>query len=410
MCKLGGEYMYIARQPIFDRNENVYGYELLFRGESDSTTYDGYSSQLSTATVLSGLFEAGIDDLIEDKKAFINFDSECLCSESLELIDSSRMVIEVLEDIKVDQNLLDRIIELKKRGYSIALDDFVENYTTYPLVPLANIIKYDLMASPLNTLKNDVKKALEQNKILLAEKVESAEEFADAKKMGFHLFQGYFFSKPNIVGRTNDKTTSKMQYIRLINELNKSEPSYQVLAEFIGKDVRLAYRLIRVVTKRSQGELIYSIKRALTYIGLKELKRWINILMIRDLGNDKPEELMRLTLVRSKFAERIAIKSQFKEKRHEASMMGLFSMLDGILDQTMEEALDGVALPEEVKNVLIYRNGTMLPIYNLIEAYEVGEEKKIKESIKELEIPEEELFYEYKEAIKWSKQVMDMMQ
>jgi EAL and modified HD-GYP domain-containing signal transduction protein len=388
---------------------SVYGYELLFRGEKQSSKYDGTSSLQSTATIVSGLFESGIDDLVEDKVAFVNFDGDFIFSELLELIDSTRMVVEVLEDVEVNQSLIDRLTELKYKGYKIALDDFVESYSEYPLVPLADIIKFDLMATPLDTLKEDVQKAVEHKKIVLAEKVESEEEFNTAKEMGFHLFQGYFFSKPNVVGKSNDKTTNKIQYGRLISELSKLEPSYQVLAEIIEKDAQLAYRLMRVVSNRSQDDLIYSIKKALTYMGLKELNRWVNILMIRDLGSNKPKELMRLSLVRAKFAERIALKSTFKKMKYEASMMGLFSTLDAILDETMEEALSDVALPIAIKRVLIHQEGEMLPIYNLIKAYETGNWDEGESCAKALGIREDILCEEYKNALKWSKEVMDMM-
>ena len=311
--------------------------------------------------------------------------------------------------MKVNQYLIEHLTGLKDKGYKIALDDFVESYSMYPLVPLADIIKFDLMATPLDTLKEVVQKALEQKKIILAEKVECEEEFIIAKEMGFHLFQGYFFSKPNIVGKSNDKTTNKIQYGRLINELNKEEPSYQVLAEIIEEDAQLAYRLMRVVSNRSQDNLIYSIKKALTYMGLGELKRWINILMIRDLGSNKPKELMRLTLVRAKFAERIAMNSKFKKMKYEAYMMGLFSTLDAFLDETMEEALNDVALTIVIKKVLIHQEGEMLPIYNLIKAYENGEWDKGESCANAVGIRENILCEEYKNSLKWSKEVMDMM-
>lgn len=402
--------MYIARQPIFNNNREVYGYELLFRGGKDSETFDGSSSLKATAAVINGLFESGIDQLVEDKMAFVNFDADFIFSELPELIDSNRMVIEVLENVVVDRVLINRLIELKEKGYKIALDDFVESYTEYPLVPHADIIKFDLMATPLQTLTVDVQMALKHKKVLLAEKVETEDEFVAAKKMGFHLFQGYFFSRPNIVGKSNDKTTTKVQYGRLITELNKPEPSYQALAEIVEKDAQLAYRLMRVVSNRSQDDLVYSIKRALTYMGLKELERWVNILMIRDLGSHKPKELMRLSLVRTKFAELIVLKSKFKKAKYEASMMGLFSTLDAMLDQTMEEALSDIALPHSIKEVLIYRRGEMLPICNLIKAYEAGDWMEAEAAVKDLGIPEGQLFEEYKAALKWAREIMDLMQ
>lgn len=401
--------MFIARQPIFGRNMEVFGYELLFRGGSNSKTFDGTSSVHATASVLGGLFESGIDEIVGDKRAFINFDAAFLQSDLPELIESNRLIIEVLEDVVVDDALIERIKYLKSKGYRIALDDFVEHYDTYPLVPFADIIKYDLMATPLGTLTRAVDKALLEGKILLAEKIETIEVYNEAKAMGFSLFQGYFFSKPAIIGKANHKATTKAQYGRLINELKKEEPSYQILAEIIEKDVNLAYRLMRVISSRSGDDLIYSIKRALTYLGLKEIERWINILMIQDLGENKPKELMTLSLVRTKFSESIAMICGLKKIKHEASMMGLFSTIDAMLDQTMADALSDVSLPQSIKDSLIANEGVLMPIFRLVIAYEKGDWDHAATLTSAMKIEEEKLYDAYLESVKWAREMVQMM-
>ncbi len=401
--------MYIARQPIFNTKMDVYGYELLYRFNSDSKIFDGSSPIQATATVINGLFESGIDDLVDGKKAFVNFDTVFLHLDLTELIEPEKLVIEILEDVHVDIDLMVRLQELKNKGYMLALDDFVESYNQYPLVPMANIIKFDLMATPLSSLKIDVARALKDNKILLAEKVENEVEFNEAKDMGFSLFQGFFFSKPSIVGRSSDKTTTKAQYGRMISELMKEEPSYQVLAEIIEKDIHLAYRLMRVVKSRSGDDILYSIKRALTYMGLKEIQRWINILMLRDLSDKKPEELMRMSLIRTKFAERIAMHTKFNKMKYEASMMGLFSMIDAMLDQSMDHALKDISLPSSIIDVLVHHKGELYPISQLVQAYEKADWKKAHTIIQELGINEDEVVDDYKVALAWSREIMDMI-
>ena len=260
--------MFIARQPIFNKRLDVYGYELLFRASSKSCGFDGTSSQNATASVIGGLFESGIDEIVEDKYAFINFDEYFIHSDSLELIAPDRLIVEMLEGIKVDEYLIKRLGEIRKKGYKIALDDFEEDYEEYPLVPLAQIIKFDLMQTPLETIGSAVRQAKDDRKIVLAEKVETEEVFLQAKEMGFHLFQGYFFSKPNIVSKASSKTSSKGQYTRLLWELKKDDPSYTVLAEIIQQDVNLAYRFLRVMSSRTSENMISSIKRGLAYMGL----------------------------------------------------------------------------------------------------------------------------------------------
>ncbi|MDD3306309.1 MAG: EAL domain-containing protein [Acetobacterium sp.] len=182
--------MFIARQPIFNTQLEVYGYELLFRLNSRSTQFGGVSSQGATAMVITGLFESGLENLIEDKIAFINFDEIFIHSEAVELIKPDRMIVEMLENIEVSSNLMARLADIKAMGYSIALDDFAQTYQTYPLTPLADIIKYDLLVTPLDTIAADIPAGLAQGKILLAEKVETQEEFLKAKALGFSLFQG----------------------------------------------------------------------------------------------------------------------------------------------------------------------------------------------------------------------------
>lgn len=401
--------MFIARQPIFNQNLVVVGYELLFRSDGDSNIFDGISSRNATATVIGGLFETGIDKIVENKYAFINFDENFIHSNSLELIAPDRLIIEILEDVQIDNSLVKRIEEIKDKGYKVALDDFVEDYDNYPLVPLADIIKFDLILRPIETIQTDIQKALSNNKVILAEKIETKEVFLKAKEMGFHLFQGYFFSKPNIVSKSCNKSASKLQYTRLLSELKKEEPSYQALAEIIENDVNLAYRFMRVISTRSGDDLLYSIKRALTYMGFNEIERWINILMLQDLGKSKPKELIKTSLIRTRFAESIALHGGFQSIKHEASMMGLFSILDAILDQPIEVALKDISLPNSILEALIEHKGILYPIYSLIIAYEKGNWRKVEKILKSIKIDENILYEEYLNAIKWAKELTIMI-
>lgn len=401
--------MFIARQPIFNKAMEVYGYELLFREGSDSTNFSGASASHATASVISGLFESGIDQIVDDKRAFINFDAAFINSDFPELIESHRLIIEVLEDVVVDAQLIERLASLKKKGYRIALDDFVSDFDDYPLVPLADIIKYDLMMTPLHTIIVEVKTALAQNKVLLAEKIETEAEYIEAKQMGFSLFQGFFFSKPSIIGKANHKSNTKVQYSRIITELLKVEPSYQVLAEIIEKDANLAYRVMRIISSRAGDDLVYSIKRALTYMGLKEIERWINILMMQDLGSHKPKELMIMSLVRTKFSESIAVHANLRKYKYEASMMGLFSTIDAMLDQNMSDALEGISLPKSIKDSLIKQEGILMPIFNMVIAYEQADWEKALAIGRDLKLNEEDLFDAYMEAVKWARETVRLM-
>lgn len=403
--------MYIARQPIFNTVKKVYGYELLFRGGKDSRGYDGNTATHSTASVVTGLFESGIEQIVENKKAFINFDHELIQQDFIELIPSDRLVVEILEDVVVSMELQDRIQYLSDQGYQIALDDFVGDYESYPLVKQADIIKYDLMATPLNTLNEAVQKGLKEKKVLLAEKIETDEEFQMAKAMGFTLFQGFFFSKPVVIGRENrTQTTTKTQYMRMIKELQQEEPSFDKLAAIIGQDVNLAYRFIQVISGRAGTKSVNSIKSALTFMGLKELERWIHVLMIQELGSDKPRELVQLSLVRSKFSERLAGSSRLKKQRHEAALVGLFSTIDALMDTDMKTALGNISLSNTVSQALIEESGGLSEIVRMIKSYEKGQWSSIDSLAKELNLEPKDIYRDYLYSVDWAKKIMADME
>ncbi len=398
--------MYIARQAIFNRALKVYGYELLFRGEMKSAGYDGVSAVQASASVLGGLFENGINEIVDDKVAFINVDNDLLQSDTIELIDPDRLIVEVLENTSVDENLIQRLLSLREIGYKIALDDLEESYSTYQLIPYADIIKYDIIATPLEQIEIDVKRMLVQKKILLAEKIETEEEFKKAKKMGFHLFQGFFFSKPCLVTESSSHTTVKSQYTRIIAELKKEEPSFLVLAEIIEKDAALAYRLVKLSSARAGNDMIYSIRHALTYMGLKEIERWINVLMLRELNNSKPDELMRVSLIRSKFAELTALHSKLRPLKYEAFLMGLFSTIDAMMNRSMADALKDLLLPEVISDALVRSKGVLYPVYRLITLYEKGDWIGTEKITAGFKLEEDIIYHDYLRSVKWAKEMM----
>lgn len=398
--------MLIARQAIFNHNMSVYGYELLFRSGYKSAGYDGISAVQATATVLDGLYESGINAIVEDKLAFINCDAQFIMSDTLELIAPDRLVIEVLEDVEASDDLVAKLNSLKGKGYKIALDDFVRPVESFPIVPLADIIKFDIMATPLDSLHDQVEKAASQNKVLLAEKVETKEEFERAKSMGFKLFQGYFFSKPSIIGKSSTNTTKKAQFARLIGELHKSEPSYQTLAEIIQTDANLTYRMLSVSSKRAGKDPLYSIKKALMYMGFREIELWINIMMMREFSSNKPRELMTLSLIRSKFAETTAAHSILSAQKQEASMLGLLSTIDAMLDQTFEEALKDLSLPSSITDALIENSGIFKPLCELIRSYEKGDWEAVSVAAVILQIDLETLSKDYMFAVNWASDIM----
>lgn len=399
--------MYIARQPIFDKTKDVYGYELLFRSSSTSVAYTGTSAEGSTAVVLGGLFELGVEKIVGDKKAFVNFNYNSLLSNAIELVDPSTLVIEVLEDVEVDSRLMRRLESLHKEGYRIALDDFAHSVRDFKMVPIADIIKYDLIARPLNTIQDEVMEALRRKKVLLAEKVETEEEFIEARKMGFHLFQGYFFSKPVIVAGLKGKKPDISIYRRILNELHSEDPSFQALSEILETDVSVAYRLVNIVSKKNEKYIQKGLKSALIKMGLADFERWVHIMMLQDLSVNKPNELIRTSLIRSKFGELVAYNcGSLYSRTSEISLMCLFSVLDAILDLTMEEAIADLSISDDIKDALIKREGPLVPVLKLAESYEKGQWVEIDELSRQIGIDGNHLVNWYVDSINWTERIM----
>jgi EAL and modified HD-GYP domain-containing signal transduction protein len=184
----------VARQPILDKRQNIFAYELLYRLDDKTTSFNQEVSSISASTgIILELFESGAERITENKKAFVNFDEELLMSDVFEIVKPGKMVIEVLENVKVDEELVQRLFDLKNKGYTIALDDFFHSSEDYELIDVCDIIKYDFLNTDIKQIIIDSNIAIKKGKTILAEKVETKEEFQLAKKIGFTLFQGYFF-------------------------------------------------------------------------------------------------------------------------------------------------------------------------------------------------------------------------
>lgn len=401
--------MFIARQPIFNRALKIYGYELLYRAHAEADSFSNASSTSATAMVLGELFEQGIEKVVGSAKAFVNFDYEFIMSDAIELINPDTLVIEVLENVKSDSSLLKRIEELRRKGYKIALDDFEESYFDCPAVSKADIIKYDIIKTPLDTISKEVNEAILDDKVLLAEKIETEEEYLRARAMGFTLFQGYFFSRPNIVAKnTSVRKTSKVIYSQILKELKKENFSYDRIAGIIEADANLSYRMIHAMSHKNKDSRFKSIKKALVRMGAREIERWISVLMLQNMSGDKPDEVLRMSLVRAKFCEYVSERSILRLRKDEASMMGLFSMLDVILNCTMAEALEELAISEDVVQVLVNGEGIFKPLFMLMKSYECCDWDGAVKYAEEMKADPRSLTKWYLSSIQWASEIMDI--
>jgi len=366
--------VFTARQPIFDRGKQVYGYELLFRSGLENR-YTAADPDVSTLDVIANsLVDIGLDELTGHRRGFINFTRSLLLQNVAELLPPDLVGIEILESIAPDEEILAACRRAKGAGYVIALDDFVLTDLSNPLLDLADIVKIDFMATTPEE-RARIADTLSQRKIkALAEKVETEEEFREAADAGYAYFQGYFFSKPT-VQTGHALAGNKLSYMRLMEEVSRPELSLDDLEAIIKQDLSLTYKLLRFINSAWFGlrYKIASVKHALTWLGSKEIRTWIYLVCLRDMGADKPTELFLRAMTRAKMGEGVAPPLGMKDKAPELFLMGMFSLIDAVLNTPMEQILDKLPLTDSVKTALAGKPSPFREVHDVITCYERGD-------------------------------------
>ena len=343
----------MARQPIYDQNTKVIAYELLFRryGEDSAEITDG---DAATSQLLVDAFtEWDIREIVGSSLAFINFTKHLIGNPPP--FDRDTMVIEVLEDVPIDAELVAHLKVLSDRGYTIALDDFIYSQIADQILPLVDIVKIDILQLSRDELEEHVTILKPYNLKLLAEKVETPEEFELCKGLGFDMFQGYFLSRPEIISN-KQVPASKLAVIELLQQLNDPEINPQNLESIISSDPVLSFKVLKLVNAASYAKVakIESIDRAINYLGLNILRSFASLLALSNLS-DKPSALKDYSCIRAKICEQIGEKVSPGNASSYFSV-GLLSTLDAYFDKTLGEIVSLLTLHEDVESALI--NGT----------------------------------------------------
>jgi EAL and modified HD-GYP domain-containing signal transduction protein len=366
----------VARQPIFDRERKLHGYELLFRSYAINNAFDGTEAGAATMQVLSNtVISVGVEKLLGGKKAFVNFDHRLLLEDMHLTLPRESIVIELLETVVPSEELVALCQSIQQQGYSLALDDFTDKPEFAPLTRMADVIKVDMRLSSREEQLRLVQTYKPRGVQMLAEKVESYAEFEWALGAGYDLFQGYFFARPEMV-RSRQIPAGMTTCLQLLQEVQSVDLDFQRLERLIGRDVSLTYTLLRyansaMLQRRSE---IQSISRALAALGEQNIRRWVVLATLPMLATNKPGELVKLSLVRAHFCEQLAGLVHLKST-NEAFLMGMFSLLDALIDQPLDEALLSVGLGKEVSEALLGAapDGDLLTsLYQLTLCYEAA--------------------------------------
>ena len=402
--------IFVARQPIFDRQQDTCGYELLFRsGLANYFTHtDG--DYASAKVVVNSFMELGLNALTGGRKAFINFTSSFLRSEYAMLFPADSIVVELLENVTPDAPTVDACRKLKSMGYTLALDDFVYREGYEPFINLADIIKVDFMEfNAPNDRQAFVRKFGRSGIKLLAEKVETIEDFAQAEEMGYTYFQGYFFGKPKIVSGS-EIAASKLGCLQILQEANRTNLNFVRLEELVKHEVAISYKLLKYINSALFGLRwkIESIKQALVLLGEKNVKKWISLVALAAMGDDKPAELLVHSVVRGRFCESISGQVGLRQRSQDLFFTGLFSLIDAIMEKPMPTILAELAMAEDVKAALLGESNKLRTVFDTALAYEKGSWKQFAELSSHLKLNEEAVPGLYEDAVKWANQVREV--
>ncbi|EED31320.1 diguanylate phosphodiesterase, EAL domain [gamma proteobacterium NOR5-3] len=362
---------FIARQAIFDHNVKLFAYELLFRDSDTGAAPKDLDDDVATAQVLSISEEVGLTQLVGDRPAFINLPHRFLVEPELLPFEPDNVVLEVLEHVDIDDQVIQGMAALGERGYTLALDDFVYDARFDTALKHVAIVKLEIPGIAPENWSSEISRLKDLGVKVLAEKVETNEEFETLKALGCDYFQGYFFAKPKVV--TGKRLApNKLAVIQLLSKVNNPETDIESLSELVSRDVAISVRAMNYVNSAA-GALnrrIESIREAVVYIGRETIRRWVTLLIMARLDG-KPGELVTMALVRAKFMELLAEKGN-QEDANAFFTVGLFSLLDAFMDAPLEEVIETLALPQELRDALCQHSGSKGESLDLAKALEHG--------------------------------------
>ena len=400
---------FIARQPIFDKRQRVYAYELLYRSGPENVCTTPDLDHASAKVVVDSLLVFGLGHLVGGARAFVNTTRPLLIYEYIKLLPSAATVVELLETVEPDAAVVAACQKLKRAGYQIALDDFRDAAAMRPLTDLADLIKVDVLATDAAERRALANRFVQRGVRLVAEKVESQAVFQEARQMGYTYFQGYFFARPAVLSRRT-VPEFKLNYLRVLQEVLRPEVDFRRLEAVIRRDVTLSYKLLRYVNSAYFGvrHPVTSILQALTLIGEQEVKKWAALIVLASMGSDKPAELVVEAAVRARFCEALAPLAGLGRRAEDLFLMGMFSVIDAILDQPLEAALQEIPLVDDIKSALLGTPGAPRGLYECALAYLRGAWARFTDLADRLGIPGTDAPTLYRAALAWAQQAFPL--
>ncbi|WP_298266689.1 EAL and HDOD domain-containing protein [Geobacter sp.] len=375
---MADEKFFLGRQPILDRAQRLFGFELLFR--SADTLHANVTDylQASASVIFDALSSFGFSEILGKHKGFINVNADVLMSDAIELLPVEKVVIELLEHVPVTDTIIERCRDLKRKGFAIALDDHIYDPVYEPLYEVVDIIKIDLLRTGMENLAAEVKQLRRWTPKLLAEKVETNEQYEECARLGFSYFQGYYFARPTVLTRTR-VDVGRLAIVKLFNQL-VAEVEIAELEQTFKQNPNLILNLLRLVNSVSVGlkERITTLRHAIMVIGYHQLRRWAMMALFTNnakSGGDNP--LLVLAVTRARLMELIVAEQPAAQGDRDypdrAFMTGILSLADVLLKVSMDEVVTPLNLDEDVRQALLDREGELGILLSLVERIEQEE-------------------------------------
>lgn len=397
-------FAYVARQPIFDENKDVYAYELLFRNGRENCFPDIEPDEATSKILANSHLSMGIEEITGGKKAFINFHQDTLLYRFPTSLDPKNVVIEVVETVNVNPQLTKACKHIRGLGYKLALDDYDGTSRWLSFLPFVSVVKIEVGAYSEEELQELVTTLKQKfNMTLVAERVETKEQFEHYRELGFDYFQGYFLAKPEIV-RHKRISASQLSMLELLGETAVSPLNFDKISKIFEHDAALTFKLLRFINNPTFDKRvrISSLRHAFNYMGEIELKKFIALLALANLSDRQPGELLIMSLVRARFCE-ITVKTLEQTEHHLGGFLtGLLSLMDTLTGITMPELMTKLPIDDEVKKALCEQNGMLRDALTIVTAFEHADWVSVKAFSQKYKIKQYLLHSIFLESMKWA--------
>lgn len=401
--------VYVARQPVFDREMQIHAYELLYRSSELGQVNFPDALLASCEVLVNSFFSIGWENLLGSHKGLLNVPEKLLTDERLLVLPPSQVSIEILEDTQPTPEVLEGVQRLKTQGFTLLLDDYVGQPHLEPFLGLVDCVKVDWPQCPTLQRRILPAKLHAKGRQVLAEKIETYEEYQEARTLGYDFFQGYFLERPRVV-KGQRLPSNAVRRMRMLSELARPDFSLHRIAELVRSDLDLSYKLIRWVNSAAfdRSAECGSVLEALIYLGEAGVRRFFALFLVPQLATKGKEELARVALTRGRFSEELVRAAGKDEAAPQAFLCGLFSMLDAMLDRPMPELVSELRLPDSLSSALLAKpgesSGEIRWAMDTAAAYQHGDWGTTEDAVRKANVDRTRLPELYLEAVAWASQ------